>query len=97
VMMSWQLWFARADCIVAPLPWQSTQDTLSPGRVAQAFAGIIAAIGTPAQSPKPRGKSPGRNKGHSQIPRTRYPTVKKRVSKPKKSEKSAQRSETVEA
>jgi hypothetical protein len=35
--------------------------------------------------------------GHSQVPRTRYPTVKKRVSKPKKIEKSAQRSEPVAA
>lgn len=97
VLMSWQLWFARAECIDSPLPWQSTQDTLSPGRVAQAFAGIIAAIGTPAQVPKPRGKSPGRNKGQTQPPRTRYPTVKKRVSKPKRSEKSAQCSEPVAA
>ncbi|MFM7449774.1 MAG: hypothetical protein ACKO24_14415 [Leptolyngbyaceae cyanobacterium] len=46
-----------------PLPWQSPQDKLSPGRVAQAFPVILAAIGTPAQAPKPRGKSPGRVQG----------------------------------
>lgn len=83
-MMSWQLWFARSDCMDTPLPWQSPQQVLSPGRVAQAFPSIIAAIGTPAQAPKTRGKSPGRGQGEFQLPRTRYPTVKKRVSKRKK-------------
>jgi DDE superfamily endonuclease len=87
-LLSWQLWLARAECIDARLPWQSAQDNLSPGRVAQAFGSILAAIGTPAQPPKPRGKSPGRATGHQPPPRPRYPTVKKRVSKRKKSEKS---------
>jgi hypothetical protein len=84
VLMSWQLWLARAECIDSPLPWQSPQQTLSPGRVAQAFPAIIAAIGTPAKAPKLRGKSPGRTKGQSQPPRIRFPTVKKRVTKSKK-------------
>jgi hypothetical protein len=87
-LLSWQLWWARAECVDAPLPWQSAQDNLSPGRVAQAFASILAAIGTPAVAPKPRGKSPGRIQGYQPPARTRYPTVKKRGSKPKKSEKS---------
>ena len=87
-LMSWQLWFARSECIDSPLPWQTAQQTLSPGRVAQAFPTIIAAIGTPTQPPKTRGKSPGRSQGQSQPPRTRYPTVKKRVSKRKKSKSS---------
>ncbi|MEY3303593.1 MAG: hypothetical protein RLZZ139_1966, partial [Cyanobacteriota bacterium] len=47
-LMTWQLWFARLDCVDSPLPWQSPQDNLAPGRVAQSFAVIIAAIGTPA-------------------------------------------------
>ena len=81
VLMSWQLWLARSDCRDAPLPWQSAQQTLSPGRVAQAFPSIIAAIGTPAKGPKTRGKSPGRSHGQVQVPRIRYPTVQKRVSK----------------
>lgn len=97
VLMSWQLWFARSECLDSPLPWQSPQQTLSPGRVAQAFPAILAAIGTPAQPPKPRGKSPGRAKGQSQLPRTRYPTVKKRLSKPGKSKNSARYSELVAA
>jgi len=85
VIMSWQLWLARLECIDNPLPWQSKQQILSPGRVAQAFPTIIAVIGTMANSPKTRGKSSGRKKGHSPPPRSRYPTVKKRVSRRKKS------------
>ncbi len=87
-LMSWQLWFARSECMDAPLPWQSAQQTLSPGRVTQAFPTIIAAIGTPAQAPKTRGKSPGRSQGQFQVPRTRYPTVKKRGSTRTKSKRS---------
>ena len=85
-LMTWQLWFARLECADSPLPWQSAQDSLAPGRVAQAFALIIAAIGTPALPPKLRGKSPGRPKG-TRTPRIRYPIVKKHASKPKKSDK----------
>jgi hypothetical protein len=92
-LLSWQLWLARCDCTDAPLPWQSAQAHLSPGRVAQAFAVIIAAIGTPAQPPKPRGKSPGRSPGQPQPPRTRYPTVKKRAAKRHKCEKSPKQSQ----
>ena len=83
--MSWQLWLARLECIDTPLPWQSKQQILSPGRVAQAFPTIIAVIGTMAKLPKTRGKSPGRQKGHFPNPRPRYPTVKKRFSRRKKS------------
>ena len=82
-MMSWQLWFARLECTDTPLPWQAKQQILSPGRVAQAFPTIIAVLGTMAQPPKPRGKSPGRQKGYFPSSRPRYPTVKKRVSRQK--------------
>lgn len=85
VIMSWQLWLARSECIDTPLPWQSSQQILSPGRVAQAFATIIAVIGTMAHLPKTRGKSPGRQKGQIPPIRPRYPTVKKRVSRRRKS------------
>lgn len=86
-LMTWQLWLARSECIDSPLPWQSAQDKLAPGRVAQAFASILVAIGTPAKPPKPRGKSPGRAKGQRPSPRPHYPTVRKRARKPKHSEK----------
>lgn len=92
-LLSWQLWWARAECVDQPLPWQSPQDNLAPGRVAQAFASILAVIGTPAPAPKPRGKSPGRSQGERPAPRPRYPMVKKRTSKRKSSELSPSCSE----
>jgi hypothetical protein len=96
-LLSWQLWLAREECIDHPLPWQSPQDALSPGRVAQAFASILVAIGTPAPPPKPRGKSPGRATGYQPPARPRYPTVKKRASKRKKSEQSPNQSDLTAA
>jgi hypothetical protein len=96
-LLTWQLWLARAACIDSPLPWQSTQDTLSPGRVAQAFPLILATIGTPAQPPKTRGKSPGRIQGHQPPPRPRYPTVKKHSSKKPKSEESLKNADLTAA
>ena len=86
-LITWQLWFARQGCVDSPLPWQSPQDHLAAGRVAQTFAVIIAAIGSPAIPPKLRGKSSGRSKGDRFTPRIRYPSVKKHASKRKKTEK----------
>lgn len=86
ILMAWQLWIARNLCIDSPLPCQPPQGKLSPGRVAQAFAGILVAVGTPAKPPKTRGKSPGRSIGDFPPPHTYYPTVKKHPSKPGKSD-----------
>ena len=88
-LMSWQLWLARADCPDAPLPWQKPLNDKTPGRVANAFAAILVAIGTPAEVPKPRGKSPGWPKGKQRTPRPWFPTVKKTYSKPKHKPKTA--------
>ncbi|WP_459195376.1 NF041680 family putative transposase [Nostoc sp. FACHB-892] len=96
-LLTWQLWLARVACIDSPLPWQSTQDKLSPGRVAQAFPLILAAIGTPAEPPKTRGKSPGRIPGHQPSPRPTYPTVKKRASKKPKTEESLNKADSTAA
>lgn len=86
-LLTWQLWLARLVVTDHPLPWQKPQElgSLTPGRVADSFATILAVIGSPAPDPKPRGKSPGSTKGKKRTPRTRYPTVKKRVSRTKKS------------
>jgi hypothetical protein len=46
--------------------------------------GLLVEIGTPAQTRKPRGKSPGWEKGQVTTKRTRYPVVKKRKSSDKK-------------
>lgn len=51
---------------------------------------ILEAIGTPAHSPKPRGKSPGWEEGKQRQRRIRYPVVRKTTPKPRKEqEKSA--------
>ena len=57
-LMSWQLWFAKAIVVETRLPWQSAAINLTPGRVAQSMFSVLVEIGTPAQTPKPRGKSP---------------------------------------
>jgi hypothetical protein len=58
-LVTWQLWLARQLAAQRPLPWQKAQTKLTPGRVAQSFGSILAVLGTPAQPPKLRGKSPG--------------------------------------
>lgn len=82
-LMTWQLWLARNVVEDSPLPWQKPMTKLTPGRIANAFAPLLARIGSPAPDPKPRGKSPGWPTGK---PRSRHPfcpTVKKRFTKPK--------------
>lgn len=83
-LMSWQLWLARNEVPDQPLPWQKPLNEKTPGRVANAFATILTRIGSPANDPKPRGKSTGWPMGKTRTPRPRFPTVKKSYSKPKK-------------
>jgi len=97
VLMSWQLWLAREASPDTPLPWQSAQTKLSPGRVAQSFGVILATIGTPAQAPKTRGKAPGWPQGQVRPPKARYPSIKKRASKRKKTEVSPKVAEPTTA
>jgi hypothetical protein len=90
-ILTWQLWLAREIIEDNPLPWQKPQplEKLTPGRVAQGFAGLLAVIGTPAKPPKPRGKSPGGEKGKKRKKKPRYPVVKKTVTRQKKDKKEA--------
>jgi hypothetical protein len=90
-LMSWQLWLAREIVQDKPLPWQKPQTEPTPGRVAQGFSLLLAVIGTPAGDPKPRGKSPGWQKGQPRTPRLRYPVVKKTTPKPNKSLENTER------
>lgn len=85
-LMTWELWLARNIVTDRPLPWQNLSTKLTPGRVAQAMAGVIAVIGTPATEPKPRGKSPGWLPGQPRLSKTRYPVVKKSASRSKRSQ-----------
>lgn len=86
-LLTWQLWLARPQVQDSPLPWQKASPDRSPGRVANAFAQVLVVIGSPAPAPKPRGKSPGWTPGRPRTRRIRYPTVKKRFTKPKTSAK----------
>ena len=83
-LITWELWLARQVVADQPLPWQKPQENLSPGRVCQSMGGVLAAIGTPAGVPKPRGKSPGWPKGRPRQRRPRYPVVKKGQQRRKK-------------
>ncbi|MFH7024186.1 MAG: NF041680 family putative transposase [Heteroscytonema crispum UTEX LB 1556] len=89
-IITWQLWLARDIVSDNPLPWQKAIIQLTPGRVAQAMPGILLHVSTPAQPPKPRGKSPGWKTGEQRQRTIRYPIVKKRTSpSPKTAKKSA--------
>jgi hypothetical protein len=60
---------------------------LTPGRVAQSLFSLLAVIGTPATSPKTRGKSPGWKQGEKRRKRKTYPIAKKSYSRSQKSAK----------
>ena len=86
-LMTWQLWLAKDLVEEHHLPWQSRRKNLTPGRVAQSLFSLLAVIGTPATSPKTRGKSPGWKQGEKRSKRKTYPIAKKSYSRSKKSAK----------
>lgn len=77
VLMTWQLFLGRGVLEDKPLPWQATVKKMTPGRACQAWGSLLARIGTPAQVPKPRAKSPGWPKGRVRKRRDVHPVVKK--------------------
>lgn len=83
-MLTWELWLARDLVAQHHLPWQKPLSNLTPGRVAQSISLLLPEIGTPAISPKPRGKSPGWESGNKRTTKPRYPVVKKGKIKHKK-------------
>jgi len=52
-LATWQRWLARNLVQDSPLPWQKTLAILTPGRVADSIAALLARLGTPATAPKP--------------------------------------------
>jgi hypothetical protein len=76
-----QLRLARRAIADVHLPWERpqcpTRRALTPARVRQAFPQLLAALGTPANPPKPCGRSPGRPRGARSGPAPRYPALKK--------------------
>ncbi|MEG5067567.1 hypothetical protein QUB33_28770, partial [Microcoleus sp. B3-A4] len=78
------IYIIQSSCVSAYCR-QSATINLTPGRVAQSMLSLLVDIGTPAKMPKQMGKSPGWEKERVRTVAPRYPTVKKRVSRRKKS------------
>lgn len=74
-----QLRLARGLVADLRLPWERPRDArlLTPARVRRGFRRLRSTIGTPASPPKSTVAGPGRPKGTTRPPRTRYPVVKK--------------------
>ena len=88
-LAQWQLFLARDRVTDLPLPWQPSQERLTPERVKQSLAALFAQISTPAQLPKTRGKSPGWPNGRSRTRPQRHPVVKKGKKRRRRRRKSA--------
>lgn len=82
----WHLWLARPLLTDPRLPWESPQppERCSPGRVRRAFAGLFLQVGSPAQPPTPRGKSPGRRPGQALGPAPRFAVVRRTPKRPRR-------------
>lgn len=76
-----QLRLARRAIDDVHLPWERPQRparrALTPARVRQAFPQLLVTLGTPADAPKPCGRSPGRPLGARSGSAPRYPAHKK--------------------
>jgi len=73
-----QLRLARPLVADQRLPWERRLDRrpLTPYRVRRAFCTVLPLVSTPANPPKPCGRSPGRPKGARSGPAPRYPAIK---------------------
>lgn len=95
VMLAYvQLWAAHLLAVALPRPWErylniEPSARISPSKVQQDWNRFISQLGTPANEPKPRGKSSGRQLGQSQVPRPRLPVVIKGKSQKPNIEKAA--------
>ncbi len=70
-------------------PWESKQRAVTPRQVRRVMPSILLQVGTPAQPPKPRGKSPGWPKGRVRTPAPRFAVVRKPKPVPKTPRKRA--------
>jgi hypothetical protein len=79
-----QLRLAREVACDQRLPWERPRPKLrlSPYRVRRGFPRLLCALGSPAATPKPSGRSLGRPKGSRCGPAARYPAIKKPRKKP---------------
>lgn len=72
-----QLCLARATLDGQRYPWEAQKRAATPRQVRRAMNQILTQLGTPAQPPQPRGKSPGRRPGAKVKPAKRYTVVYK--------------------
>ena len=74
-----QLRLARPFVADRRLPWERRRDpgTLTPYRVRRALSALLAQLGSPANAPKPCGRSPGRPKGARSGRARRFPAIKR--------------------
>lgn len=74
-----QLRLARACAADRRLPWERRLPAgrLTPNRVRRDFPQLLVALGTPANAPKPCGRSPGRPLGRRSGRAPRFPALKK--------------------
>jgi hypothetical protein len=68
----------------------SIEGKLSPYCVRRAFCGPLLILGTPANAPKPCGRSPGRPAGRRSAPAPRHPVVKTTSAGTKRAKKNRQ-------
>jgi hypothetical protein len=84
-------------------PWEKRAQDMAPGQekspaqTQRAYERIIKEIGTPAQAPKSRGKSPGRAVGDIVTTRPDQPVVKKSALTPKNEAKASKNEERAVA
>ncbi len=76
-----QLYLARDTVAAQRYPWEAQHRAATPRQVRRAMNQILAQLGTPAQPPQPRGKSPGRRRGTKVKPAQRYAVVYKASAK----------------
>jgi len=76
-----QLVLARDVVAAQRYPWEAQQRAATPRQVRRAMSQILRQLGTPAQPPQPRGKSPGRRPGAKVKPARRYAVVYKASAK----------------
>lgn len=84
-----QLVLARELGQVLYRPWERRRQTVTPRQVRRVMPTILEQLGTPTRVPKMRGKAPGRQKGVTPQPPSRYAVVRKPKPVPKKRRKLA--------
>jgi hypothetical protein len=83
-LAQWELYLARELVSDRPLPWQASQGKKTPWRVQAGVASVLLGIGSPAEAPQTRGKSPGWERGRPRKPSERHPVVRKSARKRRK-------------